>query len=363
MIHSTNIIVCCDGTKNTFGPSKTNVRRLFDSLSEDNQNAYYDPGVGTLPSDFLGSRLLKGASRFAGYTFAFGLTQNVLEGYRFLAEAWNPPVANDSPPKVFFFGFSRGALTIRRLAKMVAVCGLPPKGNTNLIPYAYEAYESYKHVESARQKGEYERFSTTNSGRKHISRHRSFRQLSTYCEPHFVGVWDTVRSVGLKHIQISCDLTQGIRHARHAVSYHEKRRPFKPELWTDDADRIKQLWFPGDHSDVGGGHTDINGNKNTPITVKNDLANFSLDWMISEAMDKGLRFQKQRVEKLSKIVSGMSPAVFAQRELSDKTKKLVGWRLLRRYDRPTMHEKEPIPMHKSLKDYLEFVNAKSQQDH
>src|ERR1700716_2095079 len=64
------------------------------------------------------------------------------------------------------------------------------------------------------------------------------------------------------------------------LSIDEKRQIFAPEIWDESEEspeakargRIKQVWFPGVHSDIGGGY---------PETGLSDLA---LEWMIKEAM-------------------------------------------------------------------------------
>ena len=53
---SKNIIICCDGTGNEYGPNNTNVVHLYELLvRDDEQIAFYDPGVGTF--SFLGRNL------------------------------------------------------------------------------------------------------------------------------------------------------------------------------------------------------------------------------------------------------------------------------------------------------------------
>ena len=90
----------------------------------------------------------------------------------------------------------------------------------------------------------------------------------------FIGVWDTVGALGIpsyigvpdllrsreRYEFLNVVLDPRIPHARHAVSLDEMRGPFRPTLWeeppADATQDIKQVWFPGDHCDVGGGHTD-----------------------------------------------------------------------------------------------------------
>src|SRR5260370_30221273 len=76
-IMSRNLVICCDGTSNQFGPENTNVVRLTQVLDRDSvrQRLYYDPGVGTLPEPGLWSWLAKKLSEGFGLAFGTGLTQ------------------------------------------------------------------------------------------------------------------------------------------------------------------------------------------------------------------------------------------------------------------------------------------------
>src|SRR6266404_1134644 len=121
---SRNIVLCCDGTSNEFGRKNTNVVRLLQCLQRDTdkQFIYYDPGVGTLPEPNRVTRIGKFYSTVAGLAFGAGLTTDVMEGYCFLMEQWEPG------DRVFIFGFSRGAYTARVLAGLLHTFGLMPRG-------------------------------------------------------------------------------------------------------------------------------------------------------------------------------------------------------------------------------------------
>ena len=132
------IVVCCDGTKNTFGRSDTNVRRVFDNLDHSKHVCYYDPGLGTDVGERTLGKLSESLANFGSAALAIGQHRKVLKAYRFLCRYYQPGV------KIFLFGFSRGAWCVRRLAKMVAVVGLLPEELDHLIPQAYNAYEAFK---------------------------------------------------------------------------------------------------------------------------------------------------------------------------------------------------------------------------
>ena len=109
----------------------------------------------------------------------------------------------------------------------------------------------------------------------------------TDCKPWFVGVWDTVSSVGwlenplkLPYVTNNPDIQIG----RHAIAIDERRAFFRNHLWRKaDPPKaagpvdLKQVWFPGCHSDVGGGHPE----------AESGLAKLTLEWMIAEAKPAG----------------------------------------------------------------------------
>ena len=129
----------------------------------------------------------------------------------------------------------------------------------------------------------------------------------------FVGVWDTVGALGIpsyvgipdflgsrkRYEFLDVVLNRHIPHARHAVSLDEMRAPFRPTLWRDippDQD-VRQVWFPGDHSDVGGGHRD------------KGLSDGALDWMMRETTAAiGVPFDRDRIPGSGRISAVSSTA-------------------------------------------------------
>lgn len=85
---SRNLVVCCDGTNNQFGPENTNVLRLVEVLVQDPQRqlVYYDPGVGTMPEPHLLTRIGRTISKWMGLAVGAGLMRNVEEAYTFLMQ-------------------------------------------------------------------------------------------------------------------------------------------------------------------------------------------------------------------------------------------------------------------------------------
>ena len=250
---SKNIVICCDGTGNEFGPKNTNVVKLFELLARDPtvQTIYYDPGLGTMSAPGVISGPAKVFTKLLGLAFAFGLTGNIEDAYRYLMERFQ------DGDRVYLFGFSRGAFTVRALAGMLFKCGLLQRGSENLIPYASKMYQ---HGSKALAAG--------------------FKQaFSRDCPVYFIGVWDTVKSVGLiRHRSFpNSVLNPSVAHARHALSLDEQRSEYRPNLWSHEPGQdVRQVWFAGVHSDVGGGY------------AAPGLSHVPLHWLLREAAAQGL---------------------------------------------------------------------------
>ncbi len=250
-----NIIICCDGTGNEYGKANTNVVKLFNLIVKDNkkQIAFYDPGVGTYGAVGANTKIGGAFNKLLGLAFAYGLTKNIQDAYEYLMDNYQ------QGDKVFLFGFSRGAFTVRALAGMLHKCGLLEKGSKNLIPYASKMYHK---------------------GDREIA--RGFKEtFCRECKPHFIGVWDTVKSVGLIRNRkfANAKLNPDVAFGYHALSVDEKRSKFRPNLWDEPAARkqtIEQVWFAGVHSDVGGSYKE------------RELSDITLRWMLDNAKKRGL---------------------------------------------------------------------------
>ena len=245
-----NIVICCDGTGNQYGPNNTNVVKLYEAIEKDaTQIAFYDPGVGTFGSKAVFTKPGRKFTRFLGLMVGFGITRNIEDGYEFLMNTYR------EGDRIYLFGFSRGAYTARALAGMVYKCGLLRKGNKNLIPYASKMYH--------------------NDNEKVVEGFK--KAFSRECKIHFVGVWDTVKSVGLLLPRKfpNAKLNPDVKNGYHALAIDEKRSKFPPNLWDSLPDHsqqtIEQVWFAGVHSDVGGWYKEAG------------LSNICLKWMIEKA--------------------------------------------------------------------------------
>jgi uncharacterized protein (DUF2235 family) len=282
---SRNIVICCDGTGNQYGSANSNVVKLYWTLSvHDKQIAYYHPGVGTMGARNALSVVGKWWTKVRGLAFGYGFSDNIADVYSFLMAEFQPT------DNVFIFGFSRGSFTARALCGLIRMCGLLTPGNEALIPYALRLYKSNDPCKFEIAAGFRNTFST-----------------SYPCIPHFLGLWDTVSSVGWildpihtkgGHLPFT-EALPGIRHLRHAVSIDERRAFFRQNLMhepTSPAQDLKQVWFAGVHSDVGGSYPE----------AESGLSKIALRWMLCEAESAGLMLDP---EKVNDVLGALPPYV------------------------------------------------------
>jgi uncharacterized protein (DUF2235 family) len=250
-----NLIICCDGTNNEFGTSNTNVVRLIQSLAQDPvQLVYYDPGIGTFPEPGYVTATGKRVSEAVDLAFATGLEAKVQRAYTYLMDTWEPG------DQVYLFGFSRGAYTVRVLAGMLHEIGLLPARSHNLLPYAMRLYASLSR-ERRGDRGRRTFWDVSDAFRRTFA--RAVPGHTDHEFPiRFVGVWDTVSSVGWAWDPVHYAHTvvnPSIQTARHAISLDERRAFFRQHRMRKPQGRpqdLEERWFPGVHSDVGGGYAD-----------------------------------------------------------------------------------------------------------
>ncbi len=127
-----NIVVFFDGTGQEGGKgTNTNVYRLYNMVHDRSpkQIAIYDRGLGT------------GLRRFSGNLAGRGISQNICECYRFIFENY------EAGDKIYLFGFSRGATTVRSLSGLIHHFGILPKARPELIKQAYKIYKKANRAE------------------------------------------------------------------------------------------------------------------------------------------------------------------------------------------------------------------------
>ena len=278
------LMLFLDGTGNMLGVNAdTNVVKLFravDKSAAARQIAYYDPGVGSaneFPAVGPLERHLRRAAQLVSLALGRGVFDNLAEAYRFLVENYR------DGDRICIFGFSRGAFTARAVGGMVNMYGLVHPAGLAILPAMVRSYFSPKDAANRAGRGR-EEFA------RDVAAHFSLDRRPLI---HFVGVWDTVESVGLdlfgRGLKISNNPSIADKrfvHVRHALALHETRHKYAPRSYTaPDFDAEEQRhrsfderWFRGNHSDVGGSYQD------------DGLSNVTLAWMMTEAAGCGLRF-------------------------------------------------------------------------
>ena len=381
-----NIIIYSDGTGQRgglmFDERRSNIYKLFratrcgpdSSVNPAEQLTFYDPGLGTQPAGRGGGGgilafLWRALYNFVSQATGLGITRNLVDCYAAIIRMWRPG------DRIFLFGFSRGAYTVRCLGAILGFCGVPTqdKGATPLRRdekmskrIASEAVRSvYQHTES--------RQVISNDRQKELLIQRSIladrfreeyrsgdpdnaRKANAY--PYFVGAFDTVASlvnpvmttflfiillgllsmvlwfargtqfwvwlvvavlmaaviafaafvrsqtrfeiglprrqkwqlfhfVEVHQAQYETHLNPNVAYARHAIAIDERRKAFDRVAWggsyskaQEEAGAFKQVWFAGDHSDVGGSYPEN----------ESRLSDISLQWMLEEAASVGLRY-------------------------------------------------------------------------
>ncbi|EPQ55322.1 hypothetical protein GLOTRDRAFT_42330, partial [Gloeophyllum trabeum ATCC 11539] len=213
------LVVALDGTGNKFGIKYSNVVDLYGRIMKsDDQRTYYNSGVGTYAnaSRMLPWRLVQQAVDSAiDLAVARNFETMILAAYRWLTENYMPG------NRIFLFGFSRGAYQVRVLAAMIKCVGLLARGNQEQIPFAYELYVSNFHPQT------HHILYCSDQYRCEIFRGKFSHEVSV----HFMGLWDTVSSVGItrgKGLPLVDD-TGHICYVRHALALDERRVKFVPE--------------------------------------------------------------------------------------------------------------------------------------
>jgi len=318
-----NLIVCCDGTGNVWRQSgESNVVKLARQLDLAtgeglaDQVLYYDPGVGTAEGKIAESRTIRTRlAKLAGLAWGNGAWTNVAEAYIWLMRHYQPG------DRLFLFGFSRGAFTIRAVAGMLNWFRLLKPEHESLLPTLINVYRMNNDpARSAIAQDMRIRFARELDAGE-LEQVRSCRDADQSPGAsieddigfpiHLIGVFDTVESVGLGELlfgSIHSDnrVKPGVRHARHALAIDETRWPYEPRQYAGANgrdERLLQVWFAGVHSDVGGGYGDnTDKSKADPETGLSDI---TLWWMLEESQSLGLRLKPDWQATLNPDPCGM----------------------------------------------------------
>ncbi|KAL8786866.1 MAG: hypothetical protein Q9195_008023 [Heterodermia aff. obscurata] len=242
-----------------------------DSRDGTQQIIYYQAGVGT-ESTFW--------NHIVGGGTGAGISENIREAYAFLATNY------DVGDEIYLIGFSRGAFTARSIAGFLNCIGLLTMAGME------DFYSIFKDWE--------------NQDKKHYRSNwpdKPFSNRPSAADPTYaltleslgltrlnitiraVGVWDTVGALGIPSIGIfpphnheysfvNTKVSNNVEYAFQALALDEHRKTFSPTIWERPEGpaklkQLKQVWFPGVHSNIGGSYDD------------SSMADLTLTWMIS----------------------------------------------------------------------------------
>ncbi|KAF8435755.1 hypothetical protein L210DRAFT_3484163 [Boletus edulis BED1] len=331
------LVLCFDGTGDQFDSDNSNIVQFFSMLNKDDpaqQMVYYQAGIGTYTIPQIATPFMAKLMKTLDMMLGSHLDAHVMGGYEFLMQNY------EAGDKICIFGFSRGAYTARALAGMIHKVGLLPRCNHQQVPFAYKMY----------------------SQDDNLGWHQSTafkKAFSINVDIEFVGVWDTVNSVGvIPHRLPFTKVNDNIRYFRHALSldehrvrfkanyynrsteedrnrgikrhemprsikrilvpkvikqisnghHHPSREPSLPQLEyqyseTISETNVEEVWFAGVHCDVGGG--------SVPNGTRNSLARIPLRWMIRQCFlaNTGIMFHRSMFKQIGMDPTSLYPHV------------------------------------------------------
>lgn len=279
-----NIVLCFDGTGDWAATDTTNVMKIFKRLNGESQITYYTGGVGTLGNPIALSPTRRAFLKLLDLATATSLRDKVLDGYTFLMGNY------EEGDKIFLFGFSRGAFTARLLAAVIHNFGLLRAEHENLAPYLWQTIDQ---------------FDSFDDFKRDSARLKEDFSKQPYPTIHFMGLFDTVSSVGVFErfkVYPYTDKNPSVKTIRHAVSQDEQRNCFPELLIIPDGNDVSEIWFPGVHRDIGGGADDHPG-----------LSNQTLNWIVAEAKAAGLDIddKPELVDDVQRHYAPFDPYVIA----------------------------------------------------
>ncbi len=306
-----NIVVFSDGSGQEGGVGhNTNIYKLFNIIEDRTQRqiVFYDPGLGT------------GWRKVTGKVSGMGISHNIKQCYQFIFEHY------EAGDQIFLFGFSRGAATVRSLSSFIHYFGILPKSRPELIKRAYKIYK-------------------TNGEKKREKRAEEFvqRHHTMWIKIRFIGCFDTVAALGLPwkpasvilnsipgfgHRFHNFRLSESVENAYHALAIDDERKTFHPVLWDEEVkpfQTVRQIWFAGMHTDVGGGYKE------------QDLSDIPLVWMLQKAVENGLKVYPDHKVKPAEDADGLMHD--SREKLITKLyfKRVRAWNP-KRQDKPIVHQ-------------------------
>jgi uncharacterized protein (DUF2235 family) len=313
-----NIVICCDGTGNQINENISNVLKLYRMMrktgkTEPHQIVFYDPGVGTLARPDPWRKVLQDTITVLGLATGYGLDDNVLASYEFLANNY------EEGDDIYLFGFSRGAYTARVLAGLIHKVGLVSPQQVNLAGAGLTAYKQLSNSGRPDPGLDPRRFTDGGDDASPASKDDQAAQFArilsvSWPTVRFVGVWDTVASVivprpdrfylpSLQELAFTLK-NPSVKTFRQAISIDERRRMFRLKPWDEGQTFMRnrfsqtnnsapqdsrQVWFAGVHADIGGGYPE----------KESGISKYPLLWMIDEAVKCGLAVDQRTVNQLA----------------------------------------------------------------
>ena len=317
------IVICSDGTwASPAQATPTNILKLSRGVAPNDahgnkQVVFYDWGVGT------------DRKKVGGGIGGEGIDKNIMDCYRFIVHNYEPG------DELFFFGFSRGAYTIRSLAGFIRNCGLLKREHAEQIPQAFRLYRKRK--------------PTSHPDAPTAKKYRRDYAVADLTPITFMGAFDTVGSLGIptlywglfddddEYLFHDTSPSKIVKCVRHALSIDENREDFPPTLWKERPNSdIKQVWFSGVHCDIGGGYKE------------HGLSDIALQWVLDEAKIHGLVTEAHFLKDIQPDAS--------QRAHNER-KKL--YKLRGDHNRGQHNMPESPLIHQSVKDRWEAATSRS----
>ncbi|WP_395738110.1 T6SS phospholipase effector Tle1-like catalytic domain-containing protein [Prosthecobacter sp.] len=292
-----------DGTSNDWA-GRTNVRRRFEVAAQPedpSRPCLYIEGVGT--------------DSLSGKIFGVGMKSRVLTAYKFLARNWRQGNGKSADAdQILVFGFSRGAFQARMLTGIMAHCGLP-----NMPAWAGRASSKLSKEDEkaldrlAEDVWDYCEKNLTDPTQQEAAggpavwrsrlaaNQKSLQEAMRQRHPQFqwthpaiklLAIWDTVPGLPFSKLSSLGEPEKGrqlykvrpypnVETVVHALSLDDRRSKFEPLLVGAPVDpaatNVYEVWFPGVHSDVGGGYKD-----------SNDMAGISFNWLHRIMKQRGI---------------------------------------------------------------------------
>ncbi|MEO0752411.1 MAG: DUF2235 domain-containing protein [Pseudomonadota bacterium] len=256
-------VIILDGTMSTLKPGcESNAGLTYKLLEEADDRSvslYYEAGLQW--QDWRSTRDV-----IAGR----GINRQIRRAYGYLASRYHPG------DRIVLLGYSRGAFAVRSLAGVIDRVGLlrASEATERNVATAYRHYQAEKITPSS----------------------EDFARATCHAdvEIEIVGVWDTVKALGIvmpvlwrlsvqAHAFHDHQLSDSVRHGYHALALNENRVAYNAVMWEvpDTFDgRVEQVWFRGNHADVGG---NLRG-----FHAARPLSNIPLVWMLDKLSEHGV---------------------------------------------------------------------------